>query len=107
MKSCLSNIVATAASTALNKFPSQEFIKEQLESWAAKSGVPIVVTPSLDSDTWIVEAGSDFNGVILSVTLSNDRIKDLAKIAVMAILDGPDKAKSELQNFLVSAFMSR
>lgn len=107
MKDCLSNVAANAAAAALSKFPSQEFIKEQIESWASKSGVPVVVTPSLDSDTWTVEAGSDFSGVILSVTLSNDRIKDLAKIAVMAILDGPDKAKVELQNFLTSAFMSR
>ena len=107
MKDCLSNIAATAASAVLNKFPSQEFIKEQIESWASKSGVPVVVTPSLDEDSWTIEAGSDFSGVILSVTLSNDRIKDLAKIAVMAVLDGPEKAKAELQNFLMSAFMSR
>lgn len=106
MKDCLSNAAANAAAAVLNKFPSQEFIKEQLESWAAKSGVPVVVTPSLDSDEWTIEAGSDFSGIILSITLSNDRIKDLVRIAVMAMLDGPEKAKTELQNFLVSAFMS-
>lgn len=106
MKSCLSDVAANAAAAALSKFPSQEFIKKQLESWAAKSGIPVVVTPSLDEDSWTIEAGSDFSGVVLSITLSNDRIKDLARIAVMTMLDGPDKAKVELQNFLMSAFMS-
>lgn len=105
MKDCLSNIAAGATAAVLNKFPSQEFIKEQLESWAAKSGVPVVVTPSLDEDSWTIEAGSDFSGVVLSITLSNDRIKDLVRIALMTMLDGPEKAKTELQNFLVSAFM--
>ena len=107
MKDLASNLAALLIDKGLSFTPSNAVIKQQLEKKAREFGIPLTVTPCLevDDDNWLLEIDRESEGIIISVSISNDRIKDLVNIFAKSFLEGPDKAKDEFQKFMKRIFI--
>lgn len=90
MKAKLASVLAKGA---LAFTPGHTLMKKAVEDAAAKVGIPVIVTPpNFDNELWTVELDRESNGIVLSVQLSTDRIKDLIDITTQSFLYGPDSA---------------
>lgn len=107
MKDLASNLAALLIDKGLSFTPSHTVIKQQLEKKAREFGIPLTITPCLeaDDDTWVLEIDRESEGIVISVSISNDRIKDLVSIFAKSFLEGPDKAKDEFQKFMKRIFI--
>ena len=107
MRDLASNLTELLIDKGLSFTPSHTVIKQQLEKKAREFGIPLTITPCLeaDNDTWVLEIDRESEGIVISVSISNDRIKDLVSIFAKSFLEGPDKAKDEFQKFMKRIFI--